>query len=467
MALRATFVGKAKPCECKDQEGFCSGEKPAVHRLAINGVKMSEALSWNQDSEGLVLRYLRDPKSDLRDLIMVQYASLVERVARRFSGIEAYEDLCQVGYIGLLNALNKFDPEAGVRFNTYATYLVAGEIKHYLRDRSQIIRHPAWLQELRHKVNRTANQLQQELGRVPTEREIAEATGVTESAVAEVFQTQEMLRIASLDAPPAGDDESSEVERLDAADFCPEQLSLEDRMVLEQAMDQLRDLEKKVLIHFHFDALNQTEIASRLGISCNYVSHILRQSLAKLRKILAGEEDKDRLLRRQSNVSEHDILDSLTGVYSERYFRTRLEEEMHRASGTQSQVAIVLLEFKGLEGMRRFYGEASVSDFIQDAAEFLRTNVRRLDVVARFGERGFAIILPEAGTKVSVVRERLLKKAADWMVARANINGGVRLELGFASAPVDGRTSPELLAAASVPRHPSLESNADQKVEAA
>src|SRR3569832_961889 len=161
---------------------------------------MSEFLSLHQDSEGLVVRYLKDPKPDMKDLIMVQYASLVERIARRFSGIEPYEDLVQVGFIGLLNALGKFDPGAGVRFNTYATYLVAGEIKHYLRDRSQTIRHPAWLQELRHKVNRSVSTLQHELGRIPTEREIAENQGITESSVREVFQTQEMLKVASLDA---------------------------------------------------------------------------------------------------------------------------------------------------------------------------------------------------------------------------------------------------------------------------
>src|SRR5687768_17830225 len=142
---------------------------------------------WNagQDSEGLVVRYLQDPHPDLKDLIMVQYSNLVERVARRFSGLEQFDDLCQVGYIGLLNALSKFDPEAGVRFNTYATYLVAGEIKHYLRDRSQTIRQPAWLQELRHKVNRSVSVLTQSLGRVPTNREIAEELGVSETARSE------------------------------------------------------------------------------------------------------------------------------------------------------------------------------------------------------------------------------------------------------------------------------------------
>src|SRR3954470_24970254 len=144
---------------------------------------MSDYLSLHQDAEGLVLRFLKNPTPDLKDLIMVQYASLVERIARRFSGIEPYEDLVQVGFIGLLNALTKFDPEAGVRFNTYATYLVAGEIKHYLRDRAQTIRQPAWLQELRHKVVKAANVLQQEFSRTPTEREIADHLGMAEVAV--------------------------------------------------------------------------------------------------------------------------------------------------------------------------------------------------------------------------------------------------------------------------------------------
>lgn len=421
---------------------------------------MSNTVVSFDEHENLVIRYIANPRSDLRDLIVVRYSSLVERVARRFSGIEAFEDLVQVGNIGLLNALNKFDPEAGVRFHTYATYLVAGEIKHYLRDRSQIIRHPAWLQELRHKVNKIANQLQQELGRFPTQREIAEAGGITESAVNEVFQTQEMLRMGSLDAPVTDGDESSEGEKLDAADFCPEQVGLEDRLVLEQALDQLRELERKVLIHFHFDSLNQTEIAAKLGISCNYVSHILRQSLAKLRKILAEEERQDRLLQRQSNALEHDVIDAVTGVYTEQYFRARLEEELHRASGSTSRVAIITFGFKGLGSMQKFYGAGSVTDFLADAGEFIRSNIRRQDILARFGESGFGVILPDS-SKVETVYERLKAKTSDWVVSRGtHSSSGVRLELGFASAPTNGRTSEALLEAAVLPEEPEQSSEA-------
>lgn len=377
---------------------------------------------------------------------MVQYASLVERIARRFSGIEPYEDMVQVGFIGLLNALTKFDPEAGVRFNTYATYLVAGEIKHYLRDRAQTIRQPAWLQELRHKVNRQGSLLQQSLGRNPTDREIADAVGVSEAAVHEVFQTQEMLKLGSLDAAgPNDDDGTSDVDKLDAAEFCPEQISVEDRVVLEHAMKQLRELERKVLILFHFNSLNQTEIAAQLGISCNYVSHILRQSLAKLRKILTVEEQKDRLLRRESAELDYDVIDSQTGAYTEGYFRARLEEEAHRASADNAVLALVLVNFSGLDAMRQFYGEASVNDFLADAADFLRDSVRRLDVVARFGETGFGVILPSTTSNVALVRQRLVDKIHHWIAGRYGVTGSVEVEVSISSTPEDGRSGADLI----------------------
>lgn len=410
---------------------------------------MAEQMSIGHDPEGLVMRYLESPRPDLKDLIMVQYASLVERVARRFSGIEPMDDLVQVGFIGLLNALSKFDPTAGVRFNTYATYLVAGEIKHYLRDRSQTIRQPAWLQELRQKITRSQGALQGQLGRAPSVREIAENLGLTESCVQEVFAANELLKVGSLDAAIQGDDDgTTEVERLDAADFCPEQLGLEDRLLLEHAMKELRDLERQVLVLFHFEAQNQTEIASQLNISCNYVSHILRQSLSKLRKVLTTEEQKDRVLRRQASAVTFEVMDEETGTYTEEYFKNRLEEEVHRASCHDSTVAIVIIHFEGLQEMGRFYGPQSITDFLIDAAEYLRESFRRLDVVARWGRTGFAVILPSTGSSVSIVHQRLLQQAASWTKGRLIPSGNIRVLIGTASSPEDGRTVTQLLAAA-------------------
>ncbi|MBS1706710.1 MAG: sigma-70 family RNA polymerase sigma factor [Armatimonadetes bacterium] len=391
---------------------------------------MSESTRFAHDTDELVQRYLEYPRPELKDLILVQFAPMVERIARRFNGLEAQEDLVQVGYIGLLNALGKYDPAAGVRFNTYATHLVAGEIKHYLRDRSQTIRQPAWLQELRHKVGKTASVLQSQLGRTPTKEEIAGELGISASAVEEVFQTQELLKVASLDTAPVNDDDSgSEVDNLDAADFCVEQLSVEDRVVLERAIQQLRDLEREVLVLFHFESLNQTEIASKLGISCNYVSHILRQSLSKLRRILTSEELSDRALKRQANVLDDAVLDNLTGVYNHEYFVARVSEETHRANSSGSALSAIGVSFEGIDELKSFYGEVCVRDFLFDAAEFLKTNVRRLDVVCRFGKTGFAIILPHTGPSTEVVVYRLNQRFEQWLRERRAPSGPIRVVL--------------------------------------
>lgn len=406
------------------------------------------------------MRYLKEPRPDLKDLILVQYSGLVERIARRFTGVESYDDLVQVGFIGLLNALSKYDPSEGVKFNTYANYLIAGEIKHHLRDRAMTIRHPAWLQEMRQKVVRSAAMLQQEFGRPPTEREIADSLEISESSVQEVFQTQDMMRVGSLDQPAPGDD-SAEGERLDASFACPDQVSVEDRLVLEQAMKQLRELEREVLVLFHFEAMNQTEIAAKLGISCNYVSHILRQSLAKLRKILTLEEEKDRILRRQARELDYDVIDAETGAYTEAFLKARLQEEIHRAVAQESQAAVVLVKFTGLDGLAKFYGEQSVKDFMTDAADFFRANTRRLDMVCRYGKHGFALIFPETGHKVGIVQRLLLQRAVEWIGARFAGRSGFGLEIGAAVAPEDGKTYEKIMAAAK----PYPEAQVREKIE--
>jgi len=408
---------------------------------------MSENIREEVDT--LVLRYIENPRPELKDMIMVQYAGLVERIARRFSGLEAHDDLVQVGYVGLLNALTKYDPNAGVRFNTYSTHLIAGEIKHYLRDRSQTIRQPAWLQELRHKVNKSNGMLQARLGRVPTIDELAAETGVSAHSIEEVFQTQEMLKLTSLDQGVT-DDESGEVDNLDSAQFCKEQLSVEDRVVLESAMKQLRDIERDVLVLFHFESLNQTEIAQRLSISCNYVSHILRQSLGKLRRILTAETQKDFKLR-QDIGNDEDTVDQTTGVYNEDYFFNRLQEELHRASSTSGLTGIIRVDFRGLEALRGYYGQGSVEDLLADAAEFLKENVRRIDVVCRVGEHGFGIILCATQLSAEIICSRMTHQFESWLRGRRAPSGPVKLCLGSATYP-DHATSMKALFERSAPQ---------------
>lgn len=399
-----------------------------------------------QDSELLIQRYVDRPSEELKDAVLEQYKGMVERLARRFSGVEPFEDLVQVGFIGLLNALGKFDPSAGVRFNTYATHLVAGEIKHYLRDKSQVIRHPAWLQELRHKINRTSVRLQASLQRIPTNGEIARECGVHEQVVEEVLASADLLKVASFDATLPGDEESNELENF--ASTCNEQLGVEERVVLEHAMSQLRDLEREVVMRFHFDAMSQTEIAKELNISCNYVSHILRQSLSKLRRILANEEVSDRKLKKQLNLSDDDLVHPLIGAYTEAYATQRLSEEVHRAKSNETDLGLVLVRLTGLESLSSFYGKDAVTDLLADTAEFLRNQVRRLDVVACHGRDGFVVLLPYTGVTTAVVAERLRQKVAPWLIGRSGPSSRLGVEVGMAILGAELKDGAALIAAA-------------------
>jgi diguanylate cyclase (GGDEF)-like protein len=122
-----------------------------------------------------------------------------------------------------------------------------------------------------------------------------------------------------------------------------------------------------------------------------------------------------------------------------------LEEEVHRASSEESSVAIVVVRFDGLEEMARFYGPQSVTDFLADAADFLRDSFRRLDVVTRFGPTGFAVILPSTRTGVALVRQRLMQTTSTWARSRLVPSGNVRILVGTACSPEDGRTAGQLL----------------------
>lgn len=409
----------------------------------------ANALAYNgNDPEDLVLRYLADPRPELKDMIVIEYATLVERIARRFAGIEPHADLVQIGYIGLLNALGKYDPEAGVKFPTYASHLIAGEIKHYLRDRTHIIRQPAWLQELRQKVAKTSNKLTADLGRIPTDREIADVVGISENAVQEVRQTAELMKMTSLDAPfQDADDNESDNDRHESDDRTCELRSTEERVLIEDALSQLRDLERDVIILFHFESLNQTEIADKLGISCNYVSHVLRQSLGKLRKILSDQDREERV--RLAETTSEEFIDPETGVFTASYFQRRLREELHRVKSGKSSLAVIRLEFRGLERLAMFYGPGSTQQFLADAAGFLRKSVRASDIVCRIDEHGFAVLLPSVETQVEAVCQRIEKRFKQWITSVSANNAGVAVAIGRSIAPMDGKTEKLIVEAAS------------------
>ena len=377
----------------------------------------------------LLLCYGKSRDLKIRDRIVAHYSNLVESVARRFSNAsEPVEDLTQEGYIGLLTAIDLYDPAKNVKFSTYATHFIIGQIKHCLRDRGKIIKEPAWLQELNQRVTRTIDALAQQEGRPPSNLEIAHMMDMTEEAVADMMMTREIFKVSSIDGTSDSDDDNSGTVDMDrkqsghpSTSF---QLPVEDKIVLETAMLKLKELEQHVLFAFYFKDLNQTEIARQMGISCNYVSHILRNATKKLKKIIATDDlrtsqlelvkMRQRLELQQAQIEQTSIVDDLTRLYNRRYYDNRLQEEVSRASRTTVEISVVFVQIFGLDAAAKHLGTLKRDEIVVGASDIIRRCVRRVDILTRYDEATFAVILPFTGATVHVVTARIESALAEW-----------------------------------------------------
>ncbi len=392
--------------------------------------------------------YRKSRRPELRDRIVMQYTNLVESVARRFSGAaEPVEDLAQEGYIGLITAVDLYDPDKNVKFSTYATHFIIGQIKHYLRDRGKIIKEPAWLQELNQRVTKAMESLAQQLSRPATNMEIAQALGMTEESVAEMLMTREVFKVTSIDGGSDSEEDTPgalDMERQKATDVAVSfQMPLEDRIVLESALEKLKDLEQNVLGAFYFRHLNQTEIARQMGISCNYVSHILRNATKKLKKILITEELRDSgrrpaLTRRQSDVAPapdaRPLVDRLTRLYNRGYFDSRLEEELSRASRESAELAVIFVKLGGMEAFQRANGTLKVDETIHGFVDIIRASIRRHDILTRYDCDMFAVILPFTGRNAIMVADRVSVALGTWLAERRDIRETAVLTPGIGLA---------------------------------
>ncbi len=225
-----------------------------------------------------------------RERLVEQYIGLVEFLARRFRNRgEPLEDLVQVGTIGLLKAIDRFDLDREVEFSTYATPTIVGELKRHFRDKGWAVRVPRRLQELHLELTKIVGHLGQELGRSPTVAEIAEAAGTSEEQVLEGLEIAQAYNFASLDAP-IGTEEGGSTSFADQLGSEDEQLeNLEYRASLAPEMEKLPERERTILYLRFFKGMTQSEIADRLGISQMHVSRLLNRTLIRLREAL-GED---------------------------------------------------------------------------------------------------------------------------------------------------------------------------------
>jgi RNA polymerase sigma-B factor len=242
-------------------------------------IEAPEEVTQEQRSEELFARLPDDVGA--REELVELYRPLAEYLARRFYGRgEPLDDLIQVASIGLLKAIDRFDPGREVKFSTYATATIVGELKRHFRDKGWALRVPRRLQESGLKVGRAVTDLSQQLGRAPTIREISETTGLSDEEVLEAMETVNAYTAASLDAP-TDEEGATSLQKLGAED--PTFELLESWTSVAPALQQLPARERRILYLRFFRGLTQTQIAEELGISQMHVSRLLSRTLAGLR----------------------------------------------------------------------------------------------------------------------------------------------------------------------------------------
>jgi RNA polymerase sigma-B factor len=217
----------------------------------------------------------------------------VHYLARRFRDRgEPLEDLVQVGTIGLIKAVDRFEPERGLELSTYATPTIVGEIKRHFRDKGWAIRVPRRLQELRISLGRATAELSQKTGRAPTVAELAVHLGISQDEVIEGLEGAQAYATHSLDAQLGGDDDDgpSLADRLGGED--PDLESVEWRESLKPLLASLPSRERRILALRFFHGMTQSQIADEIGVSQMHVSRLLAKSLATLRAGLSDDQDQ-------------------------------------------------------------------------------------------------------------------------------------------------------------------------------
>jgi RNA polymerase sigma-B factor len=245
--------------------------------------------AFDADTPEAVLFSHRENEDAQRQLVL-RYTPLAERLAFRYRGRgEPIDDLKQVAAMGLLQAITRFDTDRAVKFSTFATVTILGELRRHLRDKTWSVQVPRSLQERWLESSRTAAMLAQRTGKSPTVAEIAREMGVSAEDVLEAMDAGSAYTSGSLDQPLGSDDGSATVgDMLSVVDDRLE--SAHDRVTVAGHVRQLPERERLILYLRFFDGLTQSEIAEQIGISQMHVSRLLRRSLQHLREALAGEQ---------------------------------------------------------------------------------------------------------------------------------------------------------------------------------
>ena len=250
---------------------------------------------WDRErARQLLASYAVNRESKVKDELVAQHLNLVRYLAGKFSNRgENLEDLVQVGCLGLIKAIERFDPERGTEFTTYATPTIVGEIKRHFRDKGWAIKVPRRLQEFNASVAKTTEELTSQLGRVPTPDEIAKKLEVNPEDVLEAQELGQSYNLLSIDSELDADDSrktSSLLDYLGRDDFQLEQV--EDRLALHRAFSSLPSRERLLMYLRFFENRSQSEVAKVLNISQMHVSRLQARSLETMRQALSQQRNR-------------------------------------------------------------------------------------------------------------------------------------------------------------------------------
>lgn len=232
----------------------------------------------------------RSPSS-LREEIVNRNIGLVKSIALKFlSSGEPLDDLIQAGYIGLLNAVSNFDLARSNRFSTYASYLIQGEIRHYIRDKHATIRIPQWVQTMNRRIKDAEEDIFQKQGRPPTLSELAAKADLREKQVRMLLRSRESMTYVSIDQDRRSGDPNPAPPTTERMLAESDGLPFDARMRVLAAIEQLSDIQQRVIQGLFYQGKSQSEIGEELGISQRQVSRMKEQILTEMREAHQPDE---------------------------------------------------------------------------------------------------------------------------------------------------------------------------------
>jgi RNA polymerase sigma-B factor len=244
----------------------------------------------DRQTERLIAEFAKTRDPRLRDRLVLMHDRMVRYLASRFdTRLSPQEDVVQVAYIGLISAIDRFDPKKGVSFVTYAIPTIVGEIKRYFRDQTWALKAPRKLRDLGLNLKKLRVDLELKLGRSPSVQEMAEAAHVSEERLLQAMEVDRAYAPCSLDTCLYGRDGSRKGPVWECVgDLDPDIVYVEDQDALGQAISCLNSRQQQIIRLRFFSELSQAEVARQLGISQMHVSRLERQALRDLRQILTN-----------------------------------------------------------------------------------------------------------------------------------------------------------------------------------